>query len=169
MIICSCYILHPFSSRMFKYRIIDDKTVFFMVGQRCNLLMCFPCCQHNHPVPVCLWRTHRFIHGTLFIWQESRSKGWTGLRELFPRRQELITPNNISPALMVWDLYLEEIEPDLGSLHLYAFQLRFKASLANFPGLNWSNSLPLADTTSMAFSHLWFAFVNTLNYNKKCH
>ena len=87
--------------------------------------------------------------------------------KLFPRRQELITPDNIFPALMVWDLYLEEIEPDLGSLHLYAFQLRFKASLANFPGLNWSNSLPLADTISMAFSCLWFAFVNTLNYNKK--
>lgn len=87
--------------------------------------------------------------------------------KLFPRRQELITPDNISPALMVWDLYLEEIEPDLGSLHLYAFQLRFKASLANFPGLNCSNSLPLADTISMAFSCLWFAFVNTLNYNKK--
>ena len=87
--------------------------------------------------------------------------------KLFPRRQELITPDNISPALMVWDLYLEEIEPDLGSLHLYAFQLRFKDSLANFPGLNWSNSLPLADTISMAFSCLWFAFVNTLNYNKK--
>ena len=87
--------------------------------------------------------------------------------KLFPRRQELITPDNISPALMVWDLYLEEIEPDLGSLHLYAFQLRFKASLANFPGLNCSNSLPLADTISMAFSCLWFAFVNTLNYNRK--
>lgn len=129
--------------------------------------MCFPCCQHNHPVPVCLWRTHRFIHGTLFIWQESRSKGWTGLRELFPRRQELITPDNISPALMVWDLYLEEIEPDLGSLHLYAFLLSFKASWANFPGLNCSNSLPLADTISMAFSCLWFAFVNTLNYNRE--
>ena len=87
--------------------------------------------------------------------------------KLFPRRQELITPDNIFPALMVWDLYLEEIEPDLGSLHLYAFQLRFKASLANFPGLNCSSSLPLADTISMAFSCLWFAFVNTLNYNKK--
>ena len=87
--------------------------------------------------------------------------------KLFPRRQELITPDNISPVLMVWDLYLEEIEPYLGSLHLYAFQLRFKASLANFPGLNWSNSLPLADTISMAFSCLWFAFVNTLNYNRK--
>ena len=87
--------------------------------------------------------------------------------KLFPRRQELITPDNISPALMVWDLYLEEIEPDLGNLHLYAFQLRFKASLANFPGLNCSNSLPLADTISMAFSCLWFAFVNTLNYNRK--
>ena len=87
--------------------------------------------------------------------------------KLFPRRQELITPDNISPVLMVWDLYLEEIEPYLGSLHLYAFQLRFKASLANFPGLNWSNSLPLADTICMAFSCLWFAFVNTLNYNRK--
>ena len=87
--------------------------------------------------------------------------------KLFPRRQELITPDNISPALMVWDLYLEEIEPDLGNLHLYAFQLRFKASWANFPGLNCSNSQPLADTISMAFSCLWFAFVNTLNYNKK--
>lgn len=87
--------------------------------------------------------------------------------KLFPRRQELITQDNIFPALMVWDLYLEEIEPDLGSLHLYAFQLRFKASLANFPGLNCSNSLSLADTISMAFSCLWFAFVNALNYNRK--
>ena len=87
--------------------------------------------------------------------------------KLFPRRQELITLDNISPALMVWDLYLEEIEPDLGSLHLYAFLLRFKASLANFPGLNCSNSLPLADTICKVFSCLWFAFVNTLNYNKK--
>ena len=89
--------------------------------------------------------------------------------KLFPRRQELITPDNISPVLMVRDLYLEEIEPYLGSLHLYAFQLRFKASLANFPRLNCSNSLPLADTISMAFSCLWFAFVNTLNYNKKSY
>ena len=53
--------------------------------------------------------------------------------KLFSRRQELITPDNISPAQMVWDLYLEEIEPDLGSLPLYAFLLRFKSSLANFP------------------------------------
>lgn len=87
--------------------------------------------------------------------------------KLFPRRQELITQDNISPAQMVWGLYLEEIEPDLGSLHLYAFLLSFKASWANFSGLNCSNSLPLADTISMAFSCLWFAFVNTLNYNKK--
>ena len=71
--------------------------------------------------------------------------------KLFPRRQELITPDNISPEQMVWDLYLEEIEPDLGSLHLYAFQLSFKASWANFPGLKCSNSLPLADTISMRF------------------
>ena len=87
--------------------------------------------------------------------------------KLFSRRQELITPDNISPELMVWVLYLEEIEPDLWSLHLYAFQLRFKASLENFPRLNCSNSLPLADTVSMVFFCLWFAFVNTLNYNKK--
>lgn len=71
--------------------------------------------------------------------------------KLFPRRQELITPDNISPALMVWDLYLEEIEPDLGSLHLYAFQLRFKASLANFPVLNCSNSQPLAIQNAWRF------------------